>query len=114
MRSSRPGRRADRTARPWLLAGTEAGRVPDDEPLVRDVQPLGWIDPPVLAEAETEIEHQPGWWGPWTGCERRACHGGSSVGRPGCVSFGGIFAALRGQTRRTRASVWCPARHRPG
>ncbi|MFD8415177.1 DUF6098 family protein [Streptomyces sp. NPDC059650] len=57
-------RAADRTARPWLLAGTEAGRGPDNEPLVRDVQPLGWIDPTVLAEAETEIEHQPGWWGP--------------------------------------------------
>ncbi|MGW5348707.1 DUF6098 family protein, partial [Streptomyces sp. NPDC004050] len=55
---------AGRTARPWLLAGTEAGRGPDNEPLVRDVRPLGWIDPTVLAEAETEIEHQPGWWGP--------------------------------------------------
>lgn len=54
----------DRQARPWLLHGTEAGRGPDNEPLVRDVRPLGWIDRKVITEAEEEIEQQQGRWGP--------------------------------------------------
>ncbi|CAM5313468.1 hypothetical protein GCM10010343_29810 [Streptomyces avidinii] len=34
----------DARVRPWLPVGTEAGRGPDNEPLVRDVEPLGWVD----------------------------------------------------------------------
>ncbi|MBT2479747.1 DUF6098 family protein [Streptomyces sp. ISL-94] len=54
----------DRRVRPWLLHGTEAGRGPDNEPLVRDVQPIGWVDREVITEAEEEIEQQQGAWGP--------------------------------------------------
>ncbi|WP_063753374.1 DUF6098 family protein [Streptomyces sp. NRRL S-87] len=50
--------------RPWLLHGTEAGRGPDNEPLVRNVAPLGWIHESVIAEAEQEIKQQQGLWGP--------------------------------------------------
>ncbi|MFD0381569.1 DUF6098 family protein [Streptomyces stramineus] len=50
--------------RPWLLRGRENGRGPDNEPLVRDVEPLAWIDPKVIDEATREIETQPGPWGP--------------------------------------------------
>lgn len=32
---------------PWVLAATETSGGPDDEPLVTDVQPLGWISPQV-------------------------------------------------------------------
>ncbi|MEU0100086.1 DUF6098 family protein [Streptomyces sp. NPDC006267] len=51
-------------ARPWVLHGTEAGRGPDNEPLVRQIEPLGWIAPPVIAQANDVIGHQPGAWGP--------------------------------------------------
>ncbi|MER7695880.1 MULTISPECIES: DUF6098 family protein [unclassified Streptomyces] len=51
-------------ARPWVLHGTEVGRGPDNEPLVRQIEPLGWIAPPVIAQANDVIGHQPGAWGP--------------------------------------------------
>ncbi|MCB5180727.1 DUF6098 family protein [Streptomyces antimicrobicus] len=54
----------DPRVKPWLLHGREAGRGPDNEPLVRDVQPLGWVDGKVIAEAEEEIAQQRGRWGP--------------------------------------------------
>lgn len=54
----------DSRVKPWLLHGTEAGRGPDNEPLVRDVQPLGWVGQAVISEAEAEIEQQRGPWGP--------------------------------------------------
>ncbi|MEU4359691.1 DUF6098 family protein [Streptomyces virginiae] len=54
----------DTRVRPWLLVGTEAGRGPDNEPLVRDVEPLGWVDQKVITEAEEEIHQQQGVWGP--------------------------------------------------
>ncbi|GHF28337.1 hypothetical protein GCM10010218_06810 [Streptomyces mashuensis] len=50
--------------RPWLLRGREAARGPDNEPLVRDVEPLAWISRKVIDEATQEIEEQPGPWGP--------------------------------------------------
>ncbi|MGR4879887.1 DUF6098 family protein [Streptomyces sp. LARHCF249] len=50
--------------RPWLLRGREAGRGPDNEPLVRDAEPLAWIAPDVIEEATREITEQPGPWGP--------------------------------------------------
>jgi hypothetical protein len=54
----------DERARPWVLHGREAGRGPDNEPLVRDVEPLGWIADEVISEATAVIERQPGRWGP--------------------------------------------------
>ncbi|MDQ0793191.1 DUF6098 family protein [Streptomyces sp. B1I3] len=50
--------------RPWILHGTEAGRGPDNEPLVRDVEPLGWIAASVIDEADHEVTSLPGPWGP--------------------------------------------------
>ncbi|MET9696797.1 DUF6098 family protein [Streptomyces sp. NPDC006529] len=54
----------DRRVRPWVLHGTVAGRGPDNEPLVTDVQPLGWVGAGVIEEAEQEIKRQRGRWGP--------------------------------------------------
>ncbi|MFI2780651.1 DUF6098 family protein [Streptomyces sp. ALB3] len=50
--------------RPWVLHGTEVGRGPDNEPLVHQVEPLGWIDATVIDEANAVIDEQPGPWGP--------------------------------------------------
>ncbi|KUN28823.1 hypothetical protein AQJ23_07825 [Streptomyces antibioticus] len=50
--------------RPWILVGREVGRGPDNEPLVRDVEPVGWIDEDVIAQAEREIAGQAARWGP--------------------------------------------------
>ncbi|MGW0390688.1 DUF6098 family protein [Streptomyces sp. NPDC003042] len=50
--------------RPWLLRGREVGRGPDNEPLLKDVEPLAWIEAGVLDEAAREIMKQPGAWGP--------------------------------------------------
>jgi hypothetical protein len=49
--------------RPWVLAATESGRGPDNEPLVTGVRPLAWIDDAVLAECEREVarQHSPEW-----------------------------------------------------
>ncbi|MGW7064709.1 DUF6098 family protein [Streptomyces sp. NPDC054904] len=47
-----------------MLHGTENGRGPDNEPLVIDVQSMGWITQEVIAEAEQEIARQKGHWGP--------------------------------------------------
>ncbi|MFI8101208.1 DUF6098 family protein [Streptomyces sp. NPDC086023] len=53
----------DRRVRPWLLYGTECGRGPDNEPLVIDVVPAGWVDDAVIEEAAREVDAQPGDWG---------------------------------------------------
>ncbi|MFJ6793163.1 DUF6098 family protein [Streptomyces sp. NPDC091268] len=53
----------DPRVRPWVLRGKEAARGPDNEPLVTDVEPIGWIDASVIAEAEREIDRQKGPWG---------------------------------------------------
>ncbi|MGW0563849.1 DUF6098 family protein [Streptomyces sp. NPDC003016] len=50
--------------RPWALRGKETGRGPDNEPLVRDVEPVGWIDTRVIEEAAAEVARQEGVWGP--------------------------------------------------
>ncbi|MEW2135675.1 DUF6098 family protein [Streptomyces sp. NPDC005409] len=65
----------DRRVRPWLLHGTENGRGPDNEPLVTDVRPLGWIDPAVIEEATREIRRQRGHWGP---LDRSPRHGSTA------------------------------------
>lgn len=54
----------DPGTRPWVLRGTEAGRGPDNEPLVHQVEALGWVGSCAIAEATEEITHQPGPWGP--------------------------------------------------
>ncbi|MFF7975732.1 DUF6098 family protein [Streptomyces sp. NPDC007905] len=53
----------DPRTRPWLLHGREAARGPDNEPLVTDVEPLGWISDRVTTEACDIITEQPGGWG---------------------------------------------------
>jgi len=50
--------------RPWILFGREVGRGPDNEPLVRDVEPVAWIDEDVIAQAEREVAGQAARWGP--------------------------------------------------
>ncbi|MBT2382188.1 DUF6098 family protein [Streptomyces sp. ISL-11] len=59
--------------RPWVLRARAIGRGPDNEPLVRDVTPIAWIDGRVIAEAEDEIALQRGPWGP---LDRSAGSGG--------------------------------------
>ena len=49
---------------PWVLQGKEAGRGPDNEPLVCDARPIAWIDNQVIVEAEEEVGRQRGPWGP--------------------------------------------------
>lgn len=50
--------------RPWVLTGTEVGRGPDNEPLVRCEQPLAWVDEKVVTEATRLVDDQQGEWGP--------------------------------------------------
>ncbi|MGC5040542.1 MULTISPECIES: DUF6098 family protein [unclassified Streptomyces] len=49
--------------RPWVLAGKENARGPDNEPLVVDVRPLGWIDRQVIDEAKAEVARLEKPWG---------------------------------------------------
>ncbi|MFE7646051.1 DUF6098 family protein [Streptomyces phaeoluteigriseus] len=53
-----------RGVRPWVLAGRETGRGPDNEPLVTDVRPLCWIDGSVIEAARDEVARQEAQWGP--------------------------------------------------
>jgi hypothetical protein len=50
--------------RPWVLAGKERSRGPDNEPLVADARPLCWIDNQVIDEAQEEVARQENPWGP--------------------------------------------------
>ncbi|MFJ9725653.1 DUF6098 family protein [Streptomyces sp. NPDC101209] len=52
--------------RPWVLRGRVGGRGPDNEPLVRDVKPIGWIGESVIEEAQRAVEEQEraAEWGP--------------------------------------------------
>lgn len=50
--------------RPWVLAGRENGRGPDNEPLVTDARPMCWIDGDVIEEARGVVERQENPWGP--------------------------------------------------
>jgi hypothetical protein len=47
----------------WVLAGHEAGRGPDNEPLVTDVTPIAWVAASVAEEAKRTIEHLSDDWG---------------------------------------------------
>ncbi|WP_298459998.1 DUF6098 family protein [uncultured Cellulomonas sp.] len=51
--------------RAWILRGRECSRGPDNEPLVRDVRPVAWVDDAVLAECERLVaEQRSPEWGP--------------------------------------------------
>ncbi|MFJ6940760.1 DUF6098 family protein [Streptomyces sp. NPDC101132] len=79
----------DRRVRPWLLRGTETGRGPDNEPLVRDVEPLGWIDERVIDEAVREVARHNGDWGPLDRLRRgRGATRGPGGGTPGARGGG--------------------------
>lgn len=54
----------ERSARPWLLRGREQGRGPDNEPLVECIEPLAWVGPRAVEEAEAEIGLPDAPWGP--------------------------------------------------
>jgi hypothetical protein len=48
---------------PWVLRGREVGRGPDNEPLVREVEPVARLAPAVITEASEEVRRAPGKWG---------------------------------------------------
>jgi hypothetical protein len=50
--------------RPWILRGRVQGRGPDNEPLVGEVEPVGWIDDQVINDAVSAVVEQTGPWGP--------------------------------------------------
>ncbi|MDQ0847999.1 MULTISPECIES: DUF6098 family protein [unclassified Streptomyces] len=54
----------DPRTRPWVLHGAERARGPDNEPLVTEVEPIGWIADHVIDEACDIVTGQPGDWGP--------------------------------------------------
>ncbi|OAH12244.1 DUF6098 family protein [Streptomyces jeddahensis] len=51
--------------RPWVLTGDEVARGPDNEPLVRNARPVGWIALHVIDEAEDEVAKAAGHDGQW-------------------------------------------------
>ncbi|AXE83546.1 DUF6098 family protein [Streptomyces sp. Go-475] len=48
---------------PWVLAGKETARGPDNEPLVADVRPMCRLDQQVIDEAKAEVDRQENPWG---------------------------------------------------
>jgi hypothetical protein len=58
-----PYRRGEGT-RPFVLAGRECARGPDNEPLIRDCHAVAEIGEQVIAEASALVAEQPGDWGP--------------------------------------------------
>jgi len=49
--------------RPWVLAGRECGRGPDNEPLLADCQVIAAVDLAVMDEAVDLIDELPADWG---------------------------------------------------
>ena len=49
--------------RPWVLAGDECGRGPDNEPLVLCRRPIAWVSERALRQCEQAVEaqHAPEW-----------------------------------------------------
>lgn len=49
--------------RPWVLAGDERGRGPDNEPLVVCRRPIAWVSEEALRQCEEAVRAQeaPGW-----------------------------------------------------
>lgn len=58
------GKRRGPQVRPWVLAGRELGRGPDNEPLVVCRRPVAWVADEVLKEAERIVVAQGADWGP--------------------------------------------------
>ncbi|GAA1355188.1 hypothetical protein GCM10009660_56560 [Catellatospora bangladeshensis] len=56
-------RRRGPGVRPWLLVGSEAGRGPDNEPLVRCEEPVAWVSEDVLRQCEELVRRHDGEWG---------------------------------------------------
>ena len=56
-------RRGGTGAKPWVLAGRECGRGPDNEPLVDEVEPLAWLAPDAARRARQIIEDLDANWG---------------------------------------------------
>ncbi|MEV8569092.1 DUF6098 family protein [Streptomyces sp. NPDC051322] len=54
----------DGDVRPWTLSGREAGRGPDNEPLLCEVRPVSWIDLAVIDDAVREVMRLRRSWGP--------------------------------------------------
>ncbi|MDT7782908.1 MAG: hypothetical protein QOF58_1327 [Pseudonocardiales bacterium] len=51
--------------RAWVLRGAEVGRGPDNEPLVRCLEPLAWVDDTALDECTDLVDAQHSEeWGP--------------------------------------------------
>jgi hypothetical protein len=51
--------------RPWVLAGEECGRGPDNEPLVRLRRPIAWVSEDALRQCEHALDAQQSpEWGP--------------------------------------------------
>jgi hypothetical protein len=48
---------------PWVVAGVEAGRGPDNEPLICDCRVVAQVDMEVLTEVEREVERLGDDWG---------------------------------------------------
>jgi hypothetical protein len=49
--------------RPWVVAGVETGRGPDNEPLVAEFAPVAEIDLQVIVDAAEEVDRFAGNWG---------------------------------------------------
>jgi len=49
--------------RPWVLSGHEVARGPDNEPLVKCLQPIAWLNEQVVAEALRLVDEQADDWG---------------------------------------------------
>lgn len=51
--------------RPWVLAGEERGRGPDNEPLVLCREPVAWVSETALRQCRQVVDHQDSpEWGP--------------------------------------------------
>jgi hypothetical protein len=57
-----PRRRGPHT-RPWVIAGVETGRGPDNEPLVGTCEPIAEISADVADEVQREVDRLGGDWG---------------------------------------------------
>jgi hypothetical protein len=57
-----PAKRGPGTC-PWVVAGREIARGPDNEPLITDCRPIAQVDPSVLDEVRAEVERLGNDWG---------------------------------------------------
>ena len=48
---------------PWVVAGVEKSRGPDNEPLIAECEPVAVVDPAVLAEVQREVARLGDDWG---------------------------------------------------